>query len=154
MVVAILIQLINKGRASLLCLLVLFSFASFWLTYLCIDDAFNFYVAECLRSSFLCFSMCSIISIKNERTATYLIYSILLATQTFVNLSQLLANASGYTDPIYMALSIVEVSLFIYGHLKLQRQNNGNADNNYIDCDLSAWRACLCNRKANQEAEK
>ena len=155
MLVALTYQIVKFVKVSAISLTVLLSFITFWFSYLMIDDPRQFYVIECFRSSTICLIMYYAFTVTKQQAATpFLIYSFVLVSQTFINLLQLFVNISGYTDPIYTALSLIEIALFIYGYLHLQRQYNGDDNNNCIDSGCSARSAWICNYTINEKAKK
>lgn len=155
MLVALLYHVAKFGKVSALCLTAAISFVSFWFSYYSIADAKQFYVIECFRSAFVCLVMYLMyLTSGNENTKPFLLYSIVLVSQTIVSLLQLLVNISGYTDPIYTVLSLTEIALFIYGFTNLQRLHNGDTNNSRCNSACSPWGARLCNTKINQESQK
>lgn len=149
MIVALLYRRLTDCMVDAICLFVLVSFMSFWFNYFTIDSPINFYIAECFRSSLICFAMYAVITVKKEKPILYLIYSILLTMQTFVSLLQLILNVGGYTDVVYMLLSILELSLFIFGYSNFQGQRNGYDNHNCIDCSVSTCCSRLCYNQTN-----
>lgn len=155
MLVALIYQIAKIGKVSKICLTACLSFLSFWFSYHLVDDAKQFYVIECFRSAFVCLVMYLMyLTSGNENTKPFLLYSIVLVSQTIVSLLQLLVNISGYTDPIYTVLSLTEIALFIYGFTNLQRLHNGDTNNSRCNSACSPWGAWLCNTEFNEEGKK
>lgn len=155
MLVALTYGMAKFGKVSAICLTCALSFCSFWFSYTLPLDVKEFYALECFRSSTLCLLLYLMYArYKPSNSTPYLIYAVTLMSQTTLSLLQLSVNISGYTDPVYAVLSIIEMALFIYGFRNLQRLRNGDSNNDNIDSSINAWCSRSNHIQANEEVER
>ena len=115
MVSSMAICLYKKSCVNVLCLLISVNFLTFLVLYYSPLEGGVYAVSEAIRTSAVMLT-CGVFAYRSKKPKPYLFYSLVLYGFIFVN-GLFLINPAFAPDELLIALTLVEIIIFINGHL-------------------------------------